>query len=527
MKLRNRLLLTNLLTVVCLLSVSGAAIWAVWTMAGSLGWVAAEYNELRLIDQANNDLAVADGLLRSDRPDFNAIDTKLNEAVQNLRSFMEIQGDDEYGVGADVTAEHQDAEQRTSNTITRSLESIAQRAHELQQRASAAPDVGQDHGGGVHQMSASIRQIRSDLSTLAKEADDAVLHAHDRGRTARSSSILTLTVVCIFAILVVAISGLSQYRAVVPTLARMRDRVREIASGRLDKRLAYRGKDELTDLAVDFNRMVAELESLYQNLEERVETKSRQLVRSERLASVGYLAAGIAHEINNPLSIIAGHAELALKDLEKRPNGTEDAESVEGLEIIRDEAFRCKQIIEKLLSLIRNPDAPLTVVGLGPMAHEVASLVRGLKHFRGRTLDIQIPPDEKLDVAAHEAEMKQVLLNLTINAMEAVEDGNGHVQITGHINDGAVSVSVIDNGHGMPPDVLSRAFEPFFTQKRGAEERGNGLGLSIVHAIIQDHGGSIEAYSDGPGCGCRFTFRLPIAEPQDHHEHPRVDQSIA
>lgn len=527
MTLRNRLVLTTLITVACLLSVTGAALWAVSTMAGSLGWIAAEYNELRLIDQASNELAVASGMLRNDRPDFEMIDTKLNEAMVSLRGYMQLQRGDEYGVGAKVTAEHQDAEQRTSSTITRALESITLRSHELRQRAIINPAVESGTEVDIIEMSALIERLSSDLDKLADEADVAVLNAHDRGRTVMRHTLLTLTAVCLFAALVAALSGFSQYRAIVPTLARMRDRVREIASGKLDQRLAYHGRDEFADLAVDFNRMVAELEALYQNLEERVETKSRQLVRSERLASVGYLAAGIAHEINNPLSIIAGHAELALKDIQNNRGGPEDVESVQGLEIIRDEAFRCKQIIEKLLSLIRNPDAPHSVVGMGPLAHEVASLVHGLKQFKGRSLDIRIDADDALEVVAHEAEMKQVLLNLTINAMEAVADGSGRVQIIGHENNGAVEVSVIDNGNGMTSEVVSRAFEPFYTEKRGTEERGNGLGLSIVHAIIQDHGGSIEAHSDGPGQGSRFTFRLPTAQNQDPHDRSNTDQSVA
>lgn len=526
MTLRNRLVLTTLITVACLLSIAGTALWAVSAMAGSLGWIAAEYNELRLIDQASNDLAAAGGMLQSDRPDFELIDAKLSEAMMSLHSYMELQGGEEYGVGTEVTAEHQDAEQRTSATITRALESITLHAHEIQQQANTnlSGEVGAE--ADIVRMSAAIRQIRSDMDTLAVEADDGVLDAHDRGRTALRRSLLTLTAVCLFAAFVAAFSGLSQYRAVVPTLAQMRDRVREIASGRLDQRLTYRGRDEFADLAVDFNRMVAELEALYQNLEERVETKSRQLVRSERLASAGYLAAGIAHEINNPLSIIAGHAELALKDIQKHPRGSEDAESIQGLEIIRDEAFRCKQIIEKLLSLIRNPDAPHTNVDLGPLAYDVASLVRGLKQFRGLTLEVRIDASQLLNVTAHEAEMKQVLLNLTINAMESVADGDGLVQIIGHENNGRVEVSVIDNGHGMTPEILSRVFEPFYTEKRGGEERGNGLGLSIVHAIIQDHGGSIDAYSDGPGHGSRFTFRLPFAHTQDPHDRSETDQSV-
>ncbi len=529
MTLRNRLLLTTSVMIVSLLTVTGASLWVVSSITGSLGWVAGEYNELRLIDQTGNDLAAVSGLLRSDRPELELIDAKLKQAMLRLRDYIEIQGGDEYGLG-DVTAEHQEAEDLTTKAIAGALESISEKAHELRLKVVVSLTETGDVGvtdEDIAEMSLTIEQIRLDLETLAGEADVAVLNAHARGRTVLSRAVLILSGVSLLAAMLAVFSGMLQYRAVVPPLARMRDRVREIASGRFDQRVTHCGKDEFADLAADFNRMVAELEALYQNLEARVQTKSQQLVRSERLASVGYLAAGIAHEINNPLSIIAGYAELAIKDLRAR---REESESLEGLEIIRDEAFRCKRIIEKLLSLMHSPDAPRGKVSLAAVAHDVAGMVRGLKQFSSRELDIQIDSAQPLDVMAHEAEMKQVLLNLTINAMEAVGDGLGRVRIVGAIKRDEVELSVIDNGQGMSDTALTHAFEPFYTEKRGTHERGNGLGLSIVHAIIQDHGGRIEAHSDGPGRGSRFTFSLPkagIRTTERNHDRSDADTSIA
>lgn len=519
MTLKTRLLLTNLAMILSLLGAALASLWVVSVMAGSLTWVAGEYNELRLIDRANNDLAAVDVLLRSGQPDFSRVDARLDNVLSSMRNWLDLQGDDEYGLGDRVTAGHQDAEQRTASNIIQKIEPIVKRVAAYPQSEMDPADLAAVTG--------AIQRVRADLEALAAEGDQAVQDAYSRGSNALRGSILTLLGIGLIAVGVTLASGVCQYRSVMPPLARMRDRVREIASGRFDQRLADRGKDEFADLARDFNRMVAELEALYANLEQRVEVKSRQLVRSERLASAGYLAAGIAHEINNPLSIIAGHAELAIKDLRRKLRGAEDAESIQGLEIIRDEAFRCKQIIEKLLSLIRYPDAPRAVIGLGPLAHEVASLVRGIKQFNGRTLNVAIDPDTPLRVLAHEAEMKQVLLNLTINAMEAVADTTGGVTITGRQSEGWAEVSVIDNGQGMTPQALSRAFEPFYTEKRGSDVRGTGLGLSIVHAIIQDHGGSIEAHSDGPGHGCRFTLRLPAANAEKRHGRSDIHQPVS
>lgn len=511
MTLKNRLLLTTTVMVLTLLTTTAASLWVASVTQGSLSWVAGEYNELRLIDQANSNLATVDALLRNEPQDRAMIHDKLKLALGSVNDYLALQHEDEYGLGH-VTAGHQIAEGRKADTIAREIASIVALTATPRQESIHPPPIDVSaETVDVATVSSAISRIRANLYALADEADSAVLNAHGRGLAAMEKSVLTLLCICLLAVVVVVVSGWLQYRSVVPPLARMRNRVREIASGKLDQRVSYRGHDEFADLARDFNRMVAELETLYQDLEQRVRIKSRQLVRSERLASAGYLAAGVAHEINNPLSIIAGHAELALKDLRKRVDEAKNSESIQGLEIIRDEAFRCKRIIEKLLSLVRDPDTPRVEVNLGSVAQDVAVMVAGLRQFVDRSLIVNIDPESGLCVMAHATEIKQVMLNLVINALEAVPDTRGRVVIEGKRRNGEIEVSVIDNGQGMTAETLSHAFEPFFTEKRGAAERGNGLGLSIVHAIIQDHGGSIEAHSDGLGRGSRFTLSLPVA----------------
>ncbi len=518
MTLRNRLLITTTIVVLSLLGVTGASLWVVTWMERNLGLVAEEYDELRLVDHVGNDLATARTLLRAEHPDFVMIQAKLQEASSRLQAFLGMQYEGENDPDHEAE-DHEDAERRAAHAISQALGPILDQVRQMADLAGA-DSVDVDPSAVLE----SVEQMDTHLKKLADEASALVLSAREKSRTALRRAVFTLTGLCLMAALVGIISGVIQYRTVVPPLARIRDRVREIASGKFDQRLTIRGRDEFAELSEDFNRMVAELESLYHNLEERVEVKSRQLVRSERLASVGYLAAGVAHEINNPLSIIAGYAELALKDLRKQMREVHDTETIQGLEIIHDEAFRCKQIIEKLLSLVRNPDVSRSVVNLGAVAHDVVTMVRGLKQFNGRILSVEIDPSQPLEVLAHEAEMKQVLLNLTINAMEAVNDGDGCVEIRGSLAGGEAELSVIDNGQGMSPQAMTRAFEPFYTDKRSGEH-GNGLGLSIVHAIIQDHGGRIEAHSDGPGLGSRFTLHLPVVEKDQEHHGP--NQSVA
>jgi signal transduction histidine kinase len=288
--------------------------------------------------------------------------------------------------------------------------------------------------------------------------------------------------------------------------------VHRLTAGQFKDRIdAHDGGDELASLARDFNRMAEELDGFYHELESKVAQKSRELVRSERLASLGYLAAGVAHEINNPLGIISGYAEFSLQQLEHPSEDGISQELSRSLRIICDEAFRCKAITKKLLSLARGGDEPRKPVSLLAVANEVASIVGGLKEHRDKHLVVHAVDDSQSEVLAIEAEMKQVVLNLTVNALEACGH-NGEVRIDVAREGGEVVLTVADDGRGMSAETLERIFEPFFTEKRSDGRRGTGLGLSITHAIVQDHGGSITAQSDGPGQGSRFVVRLPVAK---------------
>jgi signal transduction histidine kinase len=279
--------------------------------------------------------------------------------------------------------------------------------------------------------------------------------------------------------------------------------------------------NEFARLAADFNRMADQLDGFYKDLEQKVAAKSKELIRSERLASVGYLAAGVAHEINNPLGIISGYAEYALADL-KTGNPAAAAEVDNTLKIIRDEAFRCKDITAKLLSLARQGETKRQRVNLADVAENVVSVVGGLRDFKDRRITVRAETRELLTVDGVEGEIKQVLMNLLINALEATADseGSGEVHVTVTRGDDphgrpAVTLAVSDNGRGMPPEILEHVFEPFFTDRPRREDApprpGTGLGLSITHAIVQSHHGRISAHSEGPGQGSRFVVELPAA----------------
>jgi signal transduction histidine kinase len=310
--------------------------------------------------------------------------------------------------------------------------------------------------------------------------------------------------------------GILQYQGVVSPLQRLTNGVRKLAAGEFQQRLSEKGSPEFAGLAGEFNRMAGELDEFYHHLEQKVTQKSRELTRTERLASVGYLAAGVAHEINNPIGIIAGYAEYSLGQLKQQPQTPANEDLSKSLEVICDEAFRCKQIVGQLLSLSRPGEGKRSRVDMGKVARDVLAAVGGLRDFKDRNLIVTVKEGDDLTVEAAEAEMKQVILNLTVNALDAVASG-GKVQLEAMRNGRWVELRVCDNGRGMAPETVEHVFEPFYTEKRGAHQPGTGLGLSISNAIINSHHGHIRASSEGIGKGSEFLVQLPAAAdaPQD------------
>lgn len=364
-------------------------------------------------------------------------------------------------------------------------------------------------------VAARFNQLLGQVAQMATAAGDVIKQTQLSATQKRQTSIRLVIIIAGLIIAGAFLVSVWQYASVMGPLRRLRTGVKRIAAGNFSDRLEATRGGEFADVAADFNNMAAQLDELYRNLEQKVREKSRELVRSERLASVGFLAAGVAHEINNPLSIVSGYAELSLRKLEQNKDNAKE-EASRALQIICDETFRCKRIIEKLLSLARGGDEAVTDVSIPHVAIDVAEMVQGLPRYRNRTLEWQSPgAADGLTVRGNETELKQVLLNLTVNALEAAPPKSGRVVIEAHREGRNVVLSVSDNGKGMSAQTLARVFEPFYTEKRGVaggdEEPGTGLGLAISHAIVTEHGGRITAESKGLGQGSRFTVTLPAA----------------
>lgn len=288
-----------------------------------------------------------------------------------------------------------------------------------------------------------------------------------------------------------------------------------VADGDFDHRIRVSSRDEVADLAAAMNLMTENFQQIRNGLDEQVRRRTREAIRSDRLASVGFLAAGVAHEINNPLASIAWSAE----SVERRFNDAfevDDAtdENDPDVEFIRkylariqQESFRCKGITERLLDFSRVGESERKPFDLTALVQGVIDMVENLKRYREKR--IHFDRKEPLMVEVNGQEFKQVIMNLLTNALDCV-GSQGNVWIDLDKRMGHAVLTVRDDGIGMSQDVLEHVFEPFFTKRKHGE--GTGLGLSISHQIIADHGGTITAYSEGRNRGSQFEINLPFRQ---------------
>jgi signal transduction histidine kinase len=478
--------------IVGLLLVSFAAMWGLNGLHQDYGQALSGYEELREVySEVGLPLAMARELLNVSPSNRDWAARQVESATQRFQILLALSHARPSSGPIDPLAE----------TDMLAALTAANRQFQQTHLAEATQDMHRADLKAVENATLAMRSFATRLQQTTKARQDAAARK-------RHDTIAAVELLCGAVIAGAIVLGILQYRSVMLPLQRLGAGVRRVAAGEFTQRLDARGGREFAGMADEFNRMAAELDEFYHRLEDKVAAKSKELIRSERLAGVGYLAAGVAHEINNPLGIIAGYAEYSLEQLKGGVAPEADPEFGKSLQVICDEAFRCKQIISQLLSLARPGETSRSPVDLAKVAADVAGAVRGLRDYNDRNLTIIA--NGPLYVMAEEAEMKQNILNLAVNALEAVPP-SGQVQIEVGRTNGWIELRVRDNGRGMTEQVLEHVFEPFFTDKRGVREPGTGLGLSITHAIVESHGGRITAASAGPGKGSEFLVRLPAA----------------
>jgi len=291
-----------------------------------------------------------------------------------------------------------------------------------------------------------------------------------------------------------------------------------ITAGRFDQEVRSNSSGEIALLADSFNAMLkslrqmkADLEEWGRTLEEKVKQRTEELVamqarvaQSERLASLGMLAAGVAHEVNNPLGGILALTSLTVEDMRKEDPNRENLE-----EVIR-QTERCRDIVKGLLEFSRQSKGNTEAVDLNKVLQDTLSLIGKQALFFNIDvvcrLQPQLPP-----VIADRSQFQQVFINMLMNAVQAMnERGTITIETRHNSADNSVEVAISDTGLGIPSEYINRIFDPFFTTK--ADGHGTGLGLSIAYGIVTTHGGSISVQSEA-GKGSTFTVHIPVAVP--------------
>jgi signal transduction histidine kinase len=332
----------------------------------------------------------------------------------------------------------------------------------------------------IHGLNRTRRPLRGESGQIAQRLSDDGENALSMAIALGAAGLAVALAVFIFTL-----------RTLRP-LGVLRKRTRQVAGGEYAQRTGVTSHDEIGDLAREFDAMA-----------DAIQERERRLIRSERLATVGRMAAQIAHEVRNPLSSIGLNAELLGDELGP---GADEARRL--IASIIGEVDRLAEITETYLRFARLPRPKLESEDLGVIVRSVIDFSRGELAQDGIELSVDIAPDLP-ELPADEAQLRQALINLVRNAREAMADSpvkRLEIGVRADPAAGRLTVRVSDSGAGIAGGDLGKIFDPFFSTK----ERGTGLGLALVQQIVVDHGGQIEVES-GAGRGTTFTIGFPVA----------------
>jgi signal transduction histidine kinase len=375
----------------------------------------------------------------------------------------------------------------------------------MQIEMGLVPEVGL---GELEQQSRNVLEEIGDLNErVAYAFEIRTLDAELYARSAWNLNVALSKVIFPVALLICLLVIYYTHRSIMKPVGALLEGTQELASGKLSSSISLSGTGEFTELAQSFNRMARALEA-----------NQKQLVEAEKMASVGRLAAGVAHEINNPIAVILGYSKMLAAGV------PDDSSRKEQLLTVVEEAQQCKHIVDGLLDLSR-PSDPTEgeVINPNDVVAEVLNTVQALQLGEGVTIEDSVI-DRELPLTIGRARMRQLALNIVRNALEALRRRqDGRLTIEGYVRprtkieaealeDASEGHSFLilvfaDNGPGIPAEHLDRLFEPFYTTKT----EGMGLGLAISYNIARAHGGFIRVES-AVGEGTTFTVGLPLSE---------------
>jgi signal transduction histidine kinase len=350
---------------------------------------------------------------------------------------------------------------------------------------------------GVNEINDVVYSLSTRLNFMSRALMGRVqllnIQSREEGRKAlRYLFVFTLSVMAVSISFAYIIS-----RRIANPIRSLLQGTKQVIKGNLDCHVSVAQRDEVGELAESFNSMIdeikryrEELENHSRNLEEAVRERTEELIRkdenlrqSEKLASIGLLASGVAHELNNPLTSILMSVGLLMEDVRA------GSDLYDELEKISEDTNRCIRIINELLDFSRHNVPDKVPCDINSLLGESLNMLRHSMDLEGVVVSddfsVNLP-----QVYCDPGQMQRVFMNIIANAVQAMQ-GRGIVTLKTFPNGSFVNVLIGDNGPGIPQGVRQKIFDPFFTTKRG----GTGLGLSISHRIINDHGGRIEVYS--------------------------------
>ncbi len=353
----------------------------------------------------------------------------------------------------------------------------------------------QDEQNSIELMRQTARKLQSVTENLAKEE-----------RTTIDRLLMHAAVLLIAAqIVVIAVGSIVNIKiatSIANPIRRLEKISKQVAAGDFSERIEVKGEDELASLEAAFNHMEEKLQNALWSLEHAVgklREKQAQLVEAEKLAAVGKLAAGIAHEINNPLTSVLTFSNLMLEQCPAEDKNRER------LKLMVRETERARNIVRQLLNFGREIIIKPERISINRPVAEIVDSLKAQQAFQGIALAMNLK-EPLPEVHADPAQIGQVVLNMLLNAIHAVTPP-GSIEIATRANGRFVELVVSDSGKGIPPENLNKIFDPFFTTKEMT--KGTGLGLAVSYGIIKKHGGDIEVASV-EGKGTTFTVKLPV-----------------
>lgn len=405
--------------------------------------------------------------------------------------------------------------------------------------------------GGGHRVLGIITPIEnqpacSNASCHAHPAEQQILGVLDTNlslakadvQLAESSRRMILYTAC--ALLLIAVLTWSLvWQVIARPVTALRRGTERLAEGDLGYQLQVESQDEIGELARSFNVMSSQLKAEHNEnvawthtLEQRVEQKTRELKRAhehalhtEKMASIGKMAAVLAHEINNPLSGILTYAKLLRKWIDNDDNGKNRRRDIcDSLDLIAAESRRCGDLVKNLLTFSRTTPMNLQPTNLNRVIEQGLRLIQHQLDLANVQVQLQLDPNLQ-DVVCDGAQIEQVVLALMMNALDAMPQG-GNLWVTTTMDPAQemVRITVRDDGTGISPEILPRMFEPFLTTKETG--KGVGLGLAISRSILERHNGKIEVESE-LGRGTTFEISLPCEAATDHVPQNNVTAAIS